>query len=199
MLIRVPKDSDQWHELRWGRITCSRLGDVMAGHWTKRYKTYQQTIMNAMQGYPTPEISLEWHEVGKRLEPIGIALYEKLMDVVIDQDIFFVHDDYEWLAGTPDGLVDDKIIEVKTRHTWDTFEKACFGRLTGDYLAQIQGQLLVSKALACDYVNLFVSPDGEPVIDVKTILPDRSYQEALENACADFYMCCAQFVQELSQ
>ena len=76
MLVRVPKDSEQWHDLRWGRLTASRFGDVMARHDTKRYKAYQHTIMNAMRGYETPEISLEWHEIGTRLEPVGISLYE---------------------------------------------------------------------------------------------------------------------------
>lgn len=201
MLIRVPKDSDQWHELRWGRVTASRFGDVMARHDTKRYKTYQHTIMNAMLGYETPEISLPWHEIGTVNEPLAIAEYERQYECKVDQDIFYIHDEHEWLSATPDGHVvgqEDKLVEVKTRHTWETFEAACLEPPKGDYKAQIQGQMLIAKAKSCDYVNLFVTEDGEPIIDVRPINPDHRYFELLENACADFYLVCLQLVQEIA-
>ena len=54
-IVSVKQDSDDWLDLRRNRITCSRLGDVMAKPTTKRYQQYQREKVREMLGYREPQ------------------------------------------------------------------------------------------------------------------------------------------------
>lgn len=103
-IIRVEQGSDEWLALRRSRITASRLGDVMAGKDTKRYKKYRREKVLELLGNENVEESPEWARHGRENEPKAIAGYEYKYEVDVEHDIFMISNKYDWLAASPDML-----------------------------------------------------------------------------------------------
>ena len=111
-IIRVEQGSDEWLALRRSRVTASRLGDVMAGKDTKRYKKYRREKVLELLGNENVEESPEWARHGRENEPKAIAGYEYKYEVDVEHDIFMISNKYDWLAASPDMLQIAKPIVV---------------------------------------------------------------------------------------
>ena len=107
--------------------SASRLGDVMASPTTQRYQDYQTQIAQELSGIEIPEEDSPWFAHGKEMEPRALAAYDwRFMDELKDKDgkpatlihdVFLVHNEYDWLGCSPDGLYPDHTegVEVKCR------------------------------------------------------------------------------------
>jgi hypothetical protein len=103
-IVKVEQGSDEWLDLRRSRITASRLADVMADPKTKRYKQYQREKVLELLGNTNVEESPEWARHGRENEPKAIAGYEWKYEVDVEHNIFLIHNEYDWLGGSPDML-----------------------------------------------------------------------------------------------
>ena len=103
----IEQGSQEWHELRRGRITGTCLKDVM-GTPELQLKLIAELI--AEEGTeqskitrPTPEM-----ERGIAEEVFTIKRYEDKYKRKVEKVTICIHDDYNWLAYSPDGLVKEK-------------------------------------------------------------------------------------------
>lgn len=181
-VIEIEQGSDDWLDLRRGRITCSRLGDVMAKPSTQRYQDYQQQIAQEMCGIEQEEVDAPWFEHGKALEPRALAAYdwkyaEEMGRKPLVHDVFLAHNDYDWLGCSPDGLYHDHSqgIEIKCRALYKNYrmhtQMADHFELVNplkcvqpEYRFQIQGAMWVTGLESWWYVNYYEGPDldGNP-------------------------------------
>ena len=74
-IIEVEQGSDEWLDLRRGRITASRLKRVMSKPSTKGYQELQRLIAQELNGYEPVEEDAPWFAHGKEQEPRALALY----------------------------------------------------------------------------------------------------------------------------
>lgn len=103
--------------------------------------------------------------VGIALEPVVLSLYEDEKKVKVKANsTMFVSGDYPWLAATPDGLTDGKVINAKTstyrRYSEFHADEHMFGAdgtdaLPQDYIIQAHGEMLVMEVEQADYPTLF--------------------------------------------
>ena len=131
----VEQGSDKWLNLRRCRITCSRLGDVMANPTTARYQEYQTQIAQELSGIVQPEKDAPWFAHGKEMEPRAIAAYawkysKELLDAdgnpaPLLHDVFLVHSEYDWLGCSPDILhpAFTAGVELKCRALYKNYRK----------------------------------------------------------------------------
>jgi hypothetical protein len=113
----VEQNSDEWFELRAGRLTSSKLGTVMAkygqafGEPAKKYAV--NIAIEQITGNPIASTySNEHMERGHEQEPVARMLYEEETFSDVTNVGFFGSD---FIGCSPDGMVGDNgVIEIKS-------------------------------------------------------------------------------------
>ena len=142
----IEQGSHEWLELRLGKITASRLSDVLASgrggsESLTRIKYRNELIRERLtgkrlEGYTNPSM-----ERGTLLEPLARALYEIKRNVMVNEIGFVQHPTIEMAGASPDGLVDGGSIEIKCPTPANHLETALRGTAPSQYFAQMQWQM----------------------------------------------------------
>ena len=150
--------SEEWLSLRLGKITASRVKDVLTkGRGTSPSKTAESYMMEliaeTLTGRSKPFFENDAMRWGTETEPQARAMYEVNNDFVAVKEVAFVeHNDQ--IGISPDGLVgDDGLLEIKCPNTTTQLKRALSDDYSSDYKAQIQMQLWVTEREWCDFVS----------------------------------------------
>ena len=150
--------SEEWLSLRLGKITASRVKDVLTkGRGTSPSKTAESYMMEliaeTLTGRSKPFFENDAMRWGTETEPQARAMYEVNNDFVAVKEVAFVeHNDQ--IGISPDGLVgDDGLLEIKAPNTTTQLKRALSDDYSSDYKAQIQMQLWVTEREWCDFVS----------------------------------------------
>lgn len=135
---------------RVGRITGSRVAAVLGLNPYQKARDVLTEMVREAHGLPPLFQGNEATEWGKAHEPMALAAYERERGVMTygGQSII-LHPEHDFLAVTPDGLVDDDgMIECKApfRGRYNTIAEVPY------YLPQVQLQLACSGRAWCDFV-----------------------------------------------
>ncbi len=173
--------TDDWFEVKKGKVSASDMGKVLAGKHTKGRHNYIETIASDLEGIPDfDDHDLKpWFEAGVFYEEWAIGWYQFHKNVDVAHTGFVVHDEYEWLGCSPDGLVGDSgLVEAKFRHRLSTFDKAVHGSVPRNYFAQMQTQLFVTDREWVDYLNYWRDTEFDKEKGhVLRVYRDQSYIE----------------------
>jgi putative phage-type endonuclease len=141
----VDQRSDEWFNLRAGKITGSALGKVMSGQETKGFKE----IVNRLASERVFNKRLETDgfiskdmQNGIDLEPVAISVFEKETFIEVSDGGFWEYSDT--VGDSPDGNFNDGTLEVKCvkyNTIEEYFEK---GKIPNTYKWQCQHHLLCS-------------------------------------------------------
>ena len=185
--------TDEWHEARLGRITASRIYDVIArtakgGYTAKRDDYMYQLAAERMTGQATRIFTNDAMLWGIEQEINAKEYYAAFYDVKITEAPFIIHRQMAYSGASPDGIVDNSyLIEVKCPQT-NTFLKI---RESGvppeNYMAQCQWQMAVTQADRCDLV--FYDPriiDPQKQMFVYCIVRDDDVIANMEHEVALF-------------
>jgi putative phage-type endonuclease len=120
---------------------------------------------------------------GTLLEPEARKCYEQMVGGHKFDVINVIHPQYDFIRASLDGYNQqfNRIVEIKCPGKVDLAE-AAKGRVPKKYLPQVQLQLLVTGAAACDYFTY----DGSKGIIVE-VLPNVNYQLMLEAYMVSFW------------
>lgn len=113
--------TETWFEWHIGRLTSSRIGDVIAKRKRKPSEELQCRIDMRMElaveritKKPAEHFVSKWMERGIELEPLARAAYELRTDAAISLADFVEHPTIEQAGCSPDGLDGaDGLIEIK--------------------------------------------------------------------------------------
>ena len=159
----VEQRSQEWFQMRKGRITSSELHKIMGGttltDLTDTAKTYLlEKVSETYGGFiqPAQGNALEW---GTELEPLAIEKYTERTSLQVEKASFILADDH--FGGSPDGLVQPNgIIEVKcpynsANHFKHRLIKTAkeFKKLTKNYYYQCISNMICAKAEWCDFIS----------------------------------------------
>jgi len=114
--INVEQNTDEWYALRAGKLTSSNLSKVMAnlgkafGEPAKKYAV--NIAIEQITGNPiSSNYSNDHMERGHEQEPIARNLYEQELFCEVTNGGFF---DGGFIGCSPDGLLEDGVIEIKS-------------------------------------------------------------------------------------
>jgi len=168
--------SQEWFEARLGKVTASRVSDVLATRKgqesTVRAKYKLQLATERLTNKKTDTYMNQAMQDGIEREPMAREIYEKLKDVTVEEVGFVQHPAIERAGASPDGLVgDDGIIEIKcpieTTHTTNLLER----RLPSKYKPQVQFQLSATGRKWCDFISY--NPNFEPRLQLMVVRVER--------------------------
>lgn len=146
----VVQKSQDWHKLREGRITGSRIGAILGNNpHSKREDVMREMVRDAL-GLEREFQGNEATRHGEKHEPYARAWYEANHKVSVDETGFIVHPDYSFVGVSPDGLVGfDGAIEIKcpfyTRVPYSVYDKP-------HYLDQCRLVMEVGRLAWIDFV-----------------------------------------------
>ncbi len=177
--IDVEQNSNEWFELRAGKLTSSKLGIVMAnygkalGEPAKKYAV--NIAIEQITGEPIASTFTNAHmERGHEQEPIARDLYENNTFSDVTNGGFF---DCGFVGCSPDGMVyDDGVIEIKSVIASVQFANIKRGKVDPAYYWQCVGNLKFTGRKWLD----FISYSSEFPVD-KQLFVHRIYAADLQD------------------
>lgn len=157
-MIEVAQGTDEWHQLRLGKVTASRIADVMARTKTgpgAARKNYAAELvaerLTGERGASFTNAAMQW---GTDQEPHARAAYEFLTDATVREVGFVDHPAIDMAGASPDGLVgDDGLVEIKCPNTATHIDTLLGGAVPDKYVKQMQFQMACTGRAWCDFVS----------------------------------------------
>ena len=150
-------DIDEWNDRRCGKITASRMSDVLAkGEGVSRARYCAELASARMTGKPhRSTFSSDAIDHGVAFESVARMMYEIKNGVMVEGDgkTFIDHPFVKNSGMSPDGLVnDDGMVEIKCPSTHVFIGYKLSGEIPRAYRLQMTWQCAVMRRKWCDFV-----------------------------------------------
>lgn len=171
----MEQGSPEWFAARLGKVTASRVADVMArtktGYGAGRKNYMMELLCQRLTGTREEGYVNAAMQRGTDMEPIARGRYEIENDVLVMETGLIDHPEIVGFAASPDGLVnEDGQIEIKCPNTAQHVEFLRTGEIEGKYQTQMTAQMLCTGRKWCDFVSF-----------------DDRLPEALQYKCVRFH------------
>jgi putative phage-type endonuclease len=155
---QIEQRSAEWHQLRFGKVTASRVADILAKTKTGPSASRQNYLIELALQRTTGVIqesysnaAMEW---GAQTEPQARVAYEIKTSNFVDQVPFVDHPTIKWFGCSPDGLVSDNgLVEIKCPNSATHWEYFKYNRPPTKYVIQMQAQMACTGRDWCDFVS----------------------------------------------
>lgn len=155
----MQQGSEEWFAARLGKVTASRVADVIAktksGSWGASRANYAaQLISERLTGHSADSYTNAAMAHGTATEPQARAAYEFFKNCDVTEVGFIAHPSIEMAGASPDGLVGDAgLIEIKCPTTAVHIENVLGRTVPAKYKAQVQFQMACTGRQWCDFVS----------------------------------------------
>lgn len=181
--------SEEWLAARAGKLSASRFPGLMTTLKSgKPAQSYTNVVWDAaierLTGRKMETFQSGAMARGIELEPLAREAYEDHYLVSVDEVPFVVHQDYEFISCSPDGLVgDDGLAEFKCLTAANHGLALLTGKHAKDYYWQAMGQMWVTGRAWCDVVAFH--PEYPPELQLAIVHLERDEEaiERLEATC----------------
>lgn len=150
--------SEEWLQARLGKITASRLSDVMAktrtGYGAGRKNYMAELLCERLTGTREESYINAAMQRGTELEPMARGRYEIENDLLVEETGLVDHPTIENFAASPDGLVgEDGLLEIKCPNTATHIDFLRTGKIDQKYQLQMMAQMLCTNRKWVDFVS----------------------------------------------
>ena len=158
MSDEIIQGSDEWKQLRLGKVTASRVADMVvrtkSGYGAGRANYAAQLIAERLTGQPAESYVNAAMMHGNATEPEARNAYEFYQGVTVEQVAFVRHPTIFEAGCSPDGLVgDDGMVEIKCPNTATHLDTLLGQSTPAKYIDQIQFQMACTGRKWCDFVS----------------------------------------------
>lgn len=159
--VPVKQGSAQWLQERVGKVTGSRIKDVMAyrktgdkGETQKRADYRIELVAEILTGKASQHFVSEAMVWGTEQEQFARAAYEVSRGTVVDEVGFVPHPSIERSGGSPDGLIgEDGGLEIKCPETTTHIEWIMGGKVPDEHQAQMLFYMACTERKWWDFVS----------------------------------------------
>lgn len=150
--------SAEWFAERCGRVTASRVADVVArtksGWGASRANYAAQLIAERLTGTAAESYQNKEMAWGTEQEPLARDAYAFHADVDVNECGFILHPKIAMSGASPDGLIGDVgLVELKCPSTATHIDTLLGEPIAQKYLYQMQWQMACTGRAWCDYVS----------------------------------------------
>lgn len=154
----IVQGSPEWFAARLGKVTASRVADVIAktktGPAATRVNYAAQLICERLTGQVEQSFTNAAMQWGTDQEPHAREAYEYQTGTFVDQVAFVPHPRIKDSGASPDGLVGtDGMLEIKAPNTATHLDTLSSGKPAGKYVTQMQWQMACCDRAWCDFVS----------------------------------------------
>lgn len=213
----VEQRSEDWFAERAGKITASRMCDVMAvgdggvfksgprkGQLKPQPKARtdyaHQLAAERLTGKPRKQIKAAALQWGQDVEPAAVGAYQAETGEIVELCGFVQHPEHEFIGASPDFLVgDDGGGEIKCPESSEVHLETLLNGLPDEHIEQIQGGLWVTGRKWWDFVSY--NPEFPPHLRlyIERVQRDESYISNLAENCVSLEAEVQQIVSTLEE
>jgi putative phage-type endonuclease len=183
--------SPEWYAARLGKVTASRIADLMArtktGWGASRANYMAEMLVERLTGQPADGYESPAMRWGTEQEPFARAAYEFRTDTDVALVGFVAHPTIAAAGASPDGLVGDAgQVEIKCPNTATHIDTLLAGSIPQKYVDQMQWQMACTGRAWCDFVSFDPRMPESMRLWVQRVPRDYARIAALEAAVCDF-------------
>ncbi len=158
------QQSDAWIKNRVGRITASRICDVMSytsrksksgesGSESAKRRGYKlELVAERLSGRSADHYVSPYMQHGSDTEEEARSFYELAVKTLVEPVGFVLHPTLDFAGASPDGLVgDDGILEIKCPKTETLLQWMDSKEIPDEYIFQMQWELACTERQWCDF------------------------------------------------
>ena len=183
--------TDEWFTARLGKVTASRISDVMAktkSGWGASRANYMAELiverLTGQKGDSYQNAAMMW---GTNTEPLARAAYEAHRGVLVEETGFVPHPSGAMTGASPDGLVEaDGLVEIKCPNTATHIDTLMSDEAPPKYFAQMQWQMTCTGRAWCDFVSFDPRMPEEMQLFVVRVERDDTWITMAEEAVQEF-------------
>ena len=202
-IVAVEQGSDEWHQLRLGKVTASRVSDVMAkiktGESASRKNYRAELVVQRLTGLPSESFTNAAMEWGTATEPMARIAYEIAKEVLVEQVGFIEHPTIAMFGCSPDGLAHDGMIEIKCPNSATHIEYLTDNKAPAKYINQMQCQMAVTGRKWCDFVSFDPRLPEDLQLFVVRVERDQKYIDSMEVEVVEFLTEVEGMVNQLKE
>ena len=156
--MTIVQGSPDWFLQRLGKVTASRLSDVLAkiktGEAAARANYRAELVAERLTGKSAESFanaSMKW---GNECEPLARAAYEADRGLMVSEVGMVPHPRIAMTGASPDGLVGDQgLLEIKCPETKAHIATILSGSVPSQYIPQMQWQMACTDRAWVDFVS----------------------------------------------
>ena len=196
--------TEAWYAERLGKVTASSLHKVLSktktGYGAERGNYMTQIVLERLTGQKAESYTNAAMQWGIDQEPAAKAAYEASRGVFVTEVGFIPHPTIEMAGASPDGLVEDGMVEIKCPDSKTALE--CWlskNPVEGKYYAQMQWQMRCADRPWCDYVVFDPRMPPKAQLFVIRVNRDDKFIEEAETEVLKFLSEVDEKVQALNK
>lgn len=202
-MSEIIQGSDEWKALRLGKVTASRVADVVArtktGYGASRANYMAQLITERLTGTVAEAYINAAMIHGTETEPEARAAFEFYQGVTVEQVAFVPHPMIEQAGCSPDGLIgEDGLLEIKCPQSATHLETLLGRSVPAKYVDQMQFQMSCTGRQWCDFVSYDPRMPENMRLFIKRLPRDDKRIAELESEIAAFLLEMAVKLSELN-
>jgi putative phage-type endonuclease len=185
--------SPEWIAERCGRVTASRIADLMAktrtrdGWGASRANYAAQLIAERLTGCVAESYTSSAMDFGTANEADARAAYEWYTDSVVQTVGFIPHPSIPMCGASPDGLLGTEgLVEIKVPNTATHIDTLLGQSVPSRYVLQIQWQLAVTGRQWCDFVSFDPRMSEEMRLFVRRVERDNARIMEISECVVEF-------------
>ena len=187
----MEQKSEEWFQARLGKVTASRVADVIAktksGYSASRDNYMAQLIcerLTGQQGESFTNAAMTW---GTETEPLARSAFEAYADVMVEEVGFVPHPRIRDSGASPDGLVGlFGMLEIKCPNTATHIDTLLTQTVPGKYITQMQWQMACCERQWCEFVSFDPRLPQDLQLFVKRVEFNQTYVVMLEEEVINF-------------
>ena len=154
----VEQGSPEWHAQRCGKVTASRIADLLArtktGWGASRTNYAAQLVAERLTGCVAEGFSNAAMEWGVATEAEARGAYEFYTDCIVQPVGFINHPTINMSGASPDGFVGTEgLLEIKCPNTATHIDTLLSQSIPVRYQAQMTWQIACARRKWCDFVS----------------------------------------------
>jgi putative phage-type endonuclease len=190
-VTEIIQGSPEWLALRAGKVTASRVADVVArtktGWGASRANYMAELIAERLTGQPAQSFMNDAMRWGTEKEPEARTAYEFWHDVEVVQVGFVAHPSITMSGASPDGLVgSDGLVEIKAPNTATHLDTLLSQTVPGKYITQMQWQMACTGRAWCDFASFDPRLPTDMQLFVQRVQRDDACIGKLEQDVTEF-------------
>jgi hypothetical protein len=213
----IDQRSEEWFAERAGKITASRMHDVMLPREREPFKSgprkgqpklppkalldyARQLAAERLTSRPRKQVKAAALQWGRDVEPAAVAAYQAETGVIVTLCGFIQHPRHDFIGASPDFLVgDDGGGEIKSPESSEVHLDTLLCGLPPEHIEQIQGGMWVTGRAWWDFVSYHPDFPADLRLYIQRVPRDESYIEQLEMACLALEYDIQEIITQLQQ
>ena len=203
-MTEIIQGTDEWFAARLGKVTASRVADVIAktktGYSASRDNYMAQLVCERLTGQKGESFTNAAMQWGTETEPQARAAYSAAKFEIVEEVGFVNHPTIEAAGASPDGLVGALgLIEIKCPNTATHIDTLLSQTVPSKYNTQMQWQMICTGRHFCDFVSYDPRLPTELQMFIKRVEYDPVYGAMLEKEVIGFLKELDTKIEQLNQ